>query len=247
MRACSGCRRRATTRGSSACRRRTLRLTRRSCNGSGPSTPPCARSTACRACTPSSGQEGEGMDASGSLGRFARPGWLASAVAEAARRPRAVTARHVRPLTWSILTSQPTARSVVGNRHHVRSDRSRVPVSGCRSRRAKPQYCRLVDGSPSAHRADLDALDAAVARRRPCDLIHYSDQGSHYTSLCFGWRCRGAGVRPSMGGAGTGSVGVAAGKPAEATWATPTTTRCARASSPRSSARCWRGAGSRPS
>lgn len=45
----------------------------------------------------------------------------------------------------------------------------------------------------------LDALDAAVAQRRPHDVIHHSDQGSQYTSLGFGGRCREAGVRPSMG------------------------------------------------
>ena len=48
----------------------------------------------------------------------------------------------------------------------------------------------------------LDALDAAVAQRRPCDVIHHSDQGSQYTSLGFGGRCREAGVRPSMGSVG---------------------------------------------
>jgi putative transposase len=48
----------------------------------------------------------------------------------------------------------------------------------------------------------LDALDMAVWRRRPDNVIHHSDQGCQYTSLAFGNRCREAGVRPS-----TGSVG----------------------------------------
>ena len=48
----------------------------------------------------------------------------------------------------------------------------------------------------------LDALDAAVAQRRPRDVIHHSDQGSQYTSLGFGGHCREAGVRPSMGSVG---------------------------------------------
>ncbi len=48
----------------------------------------------------------------------------------------------------------------------------------------------------------LDALDAAVAQRRPRDVIHHSDQGSQYTSLAFGGRCWEAGVRPSMGSVG---------------------------------------------
>jgi putative transposase len=48
----------------------------------------------------------------------------------------------------------------------------------------------------------LDALDMALASRRPRDVVHHSDQGSQYTSLAFGARCREAGVRPSMGSVG---------------------------------------------
>jgi len=48
----------------------------------------------------------------------------------------------------------------------------------------------------------LDALEMAVGQRRPKDVIHHSDQGSQYTSLAFGARCREAGVRPSMGSVG---------------------------------------------
>jgi len=48
----------------------------------------------------------------------------------------------------------------------------------------------------------LDALDTAVAQRRPREVIHHSDQGSQYTSLGFGGRCREAGLRPSMGSVG---------------------------------------------
>ena len=48
----------------------------------------------------------------------------------------------------------------------------------------------------------LDALDMALWRRRPSGVIHHSDQGSQYTSLAFGKRCREAGVRPSMGSVG---------------------------------------------
>jgi putative transposase len=48
----------------------------------------------------------------------------------------------------------------------------------------------------------LDALEMAVAQRRPHDVIHHSDQGSQYTSLAFGGRCREVGVRPSMGSVG---------------------------------------------
>ena len=52
----------------------------------------------------------------------------------------------------------------------------------------------------------LDALNMAVAQRRPTTVIHHSDQGCQYTSVSFGLRCREAGVRPSMG-----------------SWVTPTT------------------------
>ena len=54
-------------------------------------------------------------------------------------------------------------------------------------------------------RAELvvDALQMAVGQRRPkSDVIHHSDQGSQYTSLAFGARCKEAGVRPSMGSVG---------------------------------------------
>ena len=48
----------------------------------------------------------------------------------------------------------------------------------------------------------LEALNMAVGQRRPEAVIHHSDQGTQYTSLAFGKRCREMGVRPS-----TGSVG----------------------------------------
>ena len=48
----------------------------------------------------------------------------------------------------------------------------------------------------------LDALEMALATRRPIGVIHHSDQGSQYTSIEFGQRCRAAGVRPSMGSVG---------------------------------------------
>jgi putative transposase len=51
-------------------------------------------------------------------------------------------------------------------------------------------------------RVVLDALDMALAVRRPETVIHHSDRGSQYTSVAFGNRCKEAGVRPS-----TGSVG----------------------------------------
>jgi len=48
----------------------------------------------------------------------------------------------------------------------------------------------------------LDALNMALTQRRPVDVIHHSDQGSQYTSIAFGLRCKEAGVRPSMGSVG---------------------------------------------
>lgn len=48
----------------------------------------------------------------------------------------------------------------------------------------------------------LDALQMAIEQRRPDGVVHHSDQGSQYTSVEFGKRCRDAGVRPSMGSVG---------------------------------------------
>lgn len=48
----------------------------------------------------------------------------------------------------------------------------------------------------------LAALDMGVAQREAIDVIHHSDQGSQYTSVACGQRCREAGVRPSTGSRG---------------------------------------------
>jgi putative transposase len=48
----------------------------------------------------------------------------------------------------------------------------------------------------------LDALNMAIHRRRPIDVVHHSDQGTQYTSIAFGSRCREADIRPSMGSVG---------------------------------------------
>ncbi len=42
----------------------------------------------------------------------------------------------------------------------------------------------------------------ALRQRRPTEVFHHSDQGTQYTSIAFGSRCREAGVRPSMGSVG---------------------------------------------
>jgi putative transposase len=46
------------------------------------------------------------------------------------------------------------------------------------------------------------ALNMGLATRKPASVIHHSDQGSQYTSLAFGSRCKEMGVRPSMGTVG---------------------------------------------
>jgi putative transposase len=64
---------------------------------------------------------------------------------------------------------------------------------------------RIVGWSMAHHlRSELvvDALNMAVAQRRPVSVIHHSDQGSQYTSVAFGTRCTEANVRPSMGSVG---------------------------------------------
>ena len=49
----------------------------------------------------------------------------------------------------------------------------------------------------------VDALGMAVERRQPKgEVVHHSDQGSQYTSLAFGERCREAGIAQSMGSVG---------------------------------------------
>ena len=52
--------------------------------------------------------------------------------------------------------------------------------------------------------ADLvtQALEMAWMARKPQSVIHHSDQGSQYTSIEFGNRCKQLGVRPSMGSVG---------------------------------------------
>ena len=48
----------------------------------------------------------------------------------------------------------------------------------------------------------LQALEMACGQRRPAHVVHHSDQGTQYTSIAFGTRCREMGVRPSMGSVG---------------------------------------------
>ncbi len=64
---------------------------------------------------------------------------------------------------------------------------------------------RIVGWAMATHlRTELviEATNMALRQRRPTDVIHHSDQGSQYTSIAFGLRCKAAGVRPSMGTVG---------------------------------------------
>jgi putative transposase len=61
---------------------------------------------------------------------------------------------------------------------------------------------RLVGWAMATHLGKqpvLDALEMVIRQRRPTSVIHHAGQGSRYTSLAFGKRCRESGVRPSMG------------------------------------------------
>jgi putative transposase len=64
---------------------------------------------------------------------------------------------------------------------------------------------RVVGWAMETHlRAELvvQALEMAYGQRRPSEVVHHSDQGTQYTSIAFGGRCREMGVRPSMGSVG---------------------------------------------
>jgi len=64
---------------------------------------------------------------------------------------------------------------------------------------------RVVGWAMETHlRAELvvQALNMAVRQRGGDGVIHHSDQGSQYTSLAFGKRCREMGIRLSMGSVG---------------------------------------------
>ncbi len=68
-------------------------------------------------------------------------------------------------------------------------------------------YSRRIVGWSMAdhmrHELVVDALQMAVARRRPAPgLIHHSDQGSQYVALGFGQKARDAGIGVSMGSKG---------------------------------------------
>ena len=91
----------------------------------------------------------------------------------------------------------------VGSRYYLRTYPCGPPLSLGGHRRLQSPRGRLVHGlSPAKRKLVEDALDMALCQRRPDEVIHHSDQGSQYTSVAFGKRCRQAGVRPSMGSVG---------------------------------------------
>ena len=64
---------------------------------------------------------------------------------------------------------------------------------------------RVVGWAMAAHLRTalvIEALEMAIAQRRPEAVVHHSDQGCQYTSLAFGARCREWGVALSMGSVG---------------------------------------------
>lgn len=67
-------------------------------------------------------------------------------------------------------------------------------------------FSRKVVGWAFGERMTADlvilALNMALMTRKPQSVIHHSDQGSQYTSIAFGNRCKEMGVRPSMGTVG---------------------------------------------
>lgn len=56
--------------------------------------------------------------------------------------------------------------------------------------------------TPQELSREFEPSAQAIHQRRPHDVVHHSDQGSQYTSIAFGARCKAAGVRPSMGSVG---------------------------------------------
>ena len=84
-----------------------------------------------------------------------------------------------------------------GGRYHLHSDLGRLPLLGHRSGRFQSAGGRWAMAAHLRTELVVEALEMAVAQRRPEAVIHHSDQGCQYTSLAFGpvaanqaWRCR---------------------------------------------------------
>ena len=77
-----------------------------------------------------------------------------------------------------------------GRRHHLHPDMAGFLYLAV----VLDAYSRRIVGwsmaTTLAKQLVLDALNMALATQRPRDVIHHSDQGSQYTSIEFGRRCR---------------------------------------------------------
>ena len=109
----------------------------------------------------------------------------------------------VRRRTWSSGSSPPRARisSGVADITYVPTDSGFLYLAVVVDAWSR----KVVGQSMESHlRSDpvLQALGMALGQRRPERVIHHSDQGTQYTSIAFGLRCKEAGVRPSMGSVG---------------------------------------------
>jgi len=86
------------------------------------------------------------------------------------------------------------------------SSRMRAIHERSRGTCGAPRISRLIVGwAMETHlrtELALEALHMALGQRRPTGVIHHSGQGTWYTSIAFGMRCRKLGVRPSMGSVG---------------------------------------------
>lgn len=79
----------------------------------------------------------------------------------------------------------------MGRRYHQRSDLGVLSLSRVRARR---RLVGWVMGNDLRAQIVLDAMNMAIGQRKPVNVIHYSDQGSQYTSIAFRARCTEAGA-----------------------------------------------------
>ena len=114
----------------------------------------------------------------------------------AQRRPRLIGSSATSPRLRRTSCGWPTSPT---SRHL-----GRVRLSGNGARRVL--HAAFVGWSYANHmRTSLivDAVDMAVEQRKPAPgLVHHSDQGTQYTSIEFGRRCRQVGIDLSMGSVG---------------------------------------------
>ena len=100
---------------------------------------------------------------------------------------------------------QAPGRTAVAVGLHLRRDLAGLRLRRLRHRRLRPTHRRLAVSA--ARRSDfvLDALEQALADRRPVrggGLVHHSDRGSQYVSIRYTERLAEAGIEPSVGSVG---------------------------------------------